>query len=42
MSHEKPLNLEFLDENINNGRDFNFYYKKAYEVLAPKLGGYQT
>ena len=31
MNYEKPLNLEFLDENINNGRDFNFYYKKAYE-----------
>ena len=31
MNYEKPLNLKFLDENINNGRDFNFYYKKAYD-----------
>ena len=31
MNNEKAFNLEFFDENINNGRDFNFFYKKAYE-----------
>ena len=31
MSNEKALNLEFFDENINSGRDFNFFYKKTYE-----------
>ena len=31
MNNEKAFNLEFFDENINNGRDFNFFYKKEYE-----------
>ena len=31
MDNEKTLNLEFFDENINSGKDFNFYYKKTYE-----------
>ena len=31
MSDAKALNLEYFDENINNGKDFNFIYKKSYE-----------
>ena len=31
MSDAKALNLGYFDENINNGKDFNFIYKKSYE-----------
>ena len=31
MSDAKALNLGYFDENINNGKNFNFIYKKSYE-----------
>ena len=31
MKDDKAINLEYFDENINSGKDFNFKYKKSYE-----------
>ena len=31
MNDEKAKNLGYFDENINNGKEFNFIYKKSYE-----------
>ena len=31
MNYENELNIEFFDENINNGNNFNLIYKKAFE-----------
>ena len=39
MNNETKLNLKFLNENINNGKDFNHIYKKSYEKESQIVTG---